>query len=251
MHFPFKRLSGNKQTLESCGRTDRGIVRQNNEDSFAVLQDRCLFMVADGLGGHLAGEVASAMAVEKTAMLCSPKELAARRGNHAAIQHFLIETFRAVNDQVSKAASREDQKGMGSTLTVAYVDRKTLHCCHVGDSRCYVIKGREISQITTDDVACLPGEDSDFSPLFGKCNALTRIIGYPLTADPQYAMVPLGKNDGILLCSDGLWSMVADAEILSIIRSSRDATQCCDRLIGAANAAGGYDNITAVVVFVR
>lgn len=251
MNFPFKGLFGRKPMLESCGRTDCGKTRSNNEDNFAVLQDRSLFMVADGMGGHQAGEVASSMAVEKTAALCSPRELASRQGNNAAIQHFFIETFHAVNAHVSHAAAREELKGMGCTLTVAHIDRDTLHCCHVGDSRCYVIKGKEIRQITTDHVACLPAEKPAAGGTRGKCNALTRIIGYPLTADPQYATAPVGQSDRVLLCSDGLWSMVPDADILAIIHSSSSAEESCDRLIEAANVAGGRDNITAVVVFVE
>lgn len=251
MISPFKRLFSRQPLLESCGRTDCGRIRENNEDSFAILQDRSLFMVADGMGGHLAGEVASSMAVEKTASLCSPKELSARQGNNAAIQHFLIETFHEVNAHVARAAAREERKGMGCTLTVAFIDRHTLHCCHVGDSRCYVFGEDGTRQITTDHVACQPeSETGTILATSGKCNALTRIIGYPLVDDPQYATTSLSPGDRVLLCTDGLWSMLNDADIIDIVRSSPTPDHCCDRLIEEANAAGGRDNITAVVLFV-
>lgn len=251
MNFPMKWLFNRKPVLEVCGRTDCGRIRENNEDSFAILQDRSLFMVADGMGGHQAGEVASSMAIEKTATLCSPKELTARQGNKPALQHFLIETFHTVNAHVSKAAAREERKGMGCTLTVALIDRDTLHCCHVGDSRCYVFGEDEFKQITTDHVACMPDEVTAASPSMSKCNALTRIIGYPLSDDPQYTTVSLCQGDRILLCTDGLWSMLNDSEMQDIIRSAPTPDHCCDRLIDGANAAGGRDNITAVAIFVK
>ena len=252
MRLPFYRFLGSRRKITDCfGRSDSGRIRKNNEDSFALLPDRGFFLVADGMGGHNAGEVASRMAIEKAVSLCNPKSFTKRRGNKAAMQHFLIDVFEQVNRKVIKASEASaDQRGMGTTLTLAYLEGSVMHCCHVGDSRCYLLRDEDLMQITTDHVADF-STDTAFGGVEGtKCNAVTRIIGYPFPEDPEYHAVELVSGDKILLCSDGLWSMLSDTEITRIIGEEKDAERCCDRLIEQANEAGGRDNITAILVLI-
>ena len=127
MRLPFHLFSRSRNKIvDSFGRSDCGKVRTNNEDSFALLPERNLFIVADGMGGHHAGEVASRMAIEKTVTLCSQKELAMQNGNEVAMQHFLIGIFSRVNKDVMQASeANEAYLGMGTTLTLVYA----VICC--------------------------------------------------------------------------------------------------------------------------
>ncbi|MDH4321802.1 MAG: protein phosphatase 2C domain-containing protein [Desulfobulbaceae bacterium] len=241
-----------KTTLASFGRTDTGRVRANNEDSFAILPDRNIFMVADGMGGHNAGEVASRVAIETLIDYFSKSALQAMRGNREQIQHFLINGLRRANDEVMRqAASEASRKGMGCTLVVAFVDGKTMHTCHVGDARCYRADSNLLVQITTDHTLLANTEAAD--PVSGERrkvsrHVVTRAIGFPFLEDPEYHAVSLEANDKILLCSDGLWSMVDDARLHAILLEAETPEMATDIMVREANAAGGKDNITALVV---
>lgn len=246
-----KRIFQPQSVGPACfGRTDTGMVRKNNEDTFAILLERNLFLVADGMGGHRAGEVASRVAVESLSTFFPEEKIREIRGNPMAIQHALLAGFHLVNDRVM-AMGAEDAalRGMGCTLVACLLDAGSAYFCHVGDVRAYIARGGGLRQITTDHslqaelAAKRPHDTSGLAR-----NIITRGIGFAFPEDPEFHRAPVRPGDRILLCSDGLWGMVADEEIERILRHAADPEEACDTLVARANAAGGRDNITALVI---
>ncbi|RLC28735.1 MAG: serine/threonine-protein phosphatase [Deltaproteobacteria bacterium] len=244
-----------RRNISSAGKTDTGRVRSHNEDSFCILPDRNIFLVADGMGGHNAGEVASQAAIETLNHYFSRNAVRKVRGNQEEIRHFLIKGLHHANDTVMEMA-REDQSrhGMGCTLVTGMIDGNVLHTCHVGDARCYIADAQGITQLTVDHSAIAAyrekagsGEETD--PERPPRQVITRAIGFPFPEDPEYHCQELQSGDRLLLCSDGLWSMLDDEQIHDILVSTDTSEKASTVLVERANAAGGTDNITAVVVF--
>jgi protein phosphatase len=242
-----KRTAANRELLWH-GITDPGIARDQNEDSFALLDlgDEALFVVADGMGGHDAGEVASRIAVETLCSAVSDRE-------HDEDRLALVE--RAI--QRANAAVRREgmQRGsnMGTTLTVALVRDNTAYIGSVGDSRAYWIEHGSISQITEDHslvaklAACgkLTHEEARHHP---KSNLLYRSVGAEDAIRAGLFQVELKNSGTLLLCTDGLWGEVDDEDIREICSTEAYTETICARLVQRANESGGKDNITAIVV---
>lgn len=247
-----KKFFGPPQTTLDCfGRTDTGMVRKNNEDNFAILVERNLFVVADGMGGHRAGEIASRVATENLINYFSADKIREIQGNPVAIQHGLIASFYKTNDKViAMAAENADLLGMGCTLVACLVDDGAAYLCHVGDVRAYLDDGYILKQLTTDHslVADQTLGLAEGGKGVGR-NIITRGIGFPFAEDPEFHRVQLAAGNKILLCSDGLWGMVSDEVMHETLEQARSPEEACDNLVQQANAAGGRDNITAVVVF--
>lgn len=243
----------NPRELPVFGRTDTGKVREHNEDSFCILSRRNLFLVADGMGGHNAGEVASRVAIEALVEYFSEQQLRSMRGNKEEIRHSMIAGFRHANNVVmEKASASSALHGMGCTLVAVIVDNGLLHTCHVGDARCYIKNNQGIEQITTDHTGVTlyqktagTGTVENMPPR----NVVTMAIGFPFPQDPEYNCNILKQKDKVLLCSDGLWSMLDDYRIDEILTGAATPEDACDELILQANAAGGKDNITALVIY--
>ena len=239
------------------GRTDTGRTRPNNEDSFFIQPRARLMMVADGMGGHNAGEVASRVAIETMASLLDPAHLARAGANQVEVCHHLIHALRLSNERVmAMADENETYAGMGCTLIAGFITHNRLYTCHVGDVRAYLLHQDGIRQITSDHTLVAEytkahKDDADFDPsaLHMNRNIVSRAIGFPFPEDPECTVTPMAPGDRILLCSDGLWSMVPDTELALSLKESATPEEACDRLILAANEAGGKDNITAVVAF--
>ncbi len=247
-----KKIWPGRTRHRAFGRTDTGRVRAHNEDSFAVLADRGLFLVADGMGGHNAGEVASRLAIETLIEYFGPARLRRMRGHDEETHHSLVAGLHAANQVVMAAADKEPgYRGMGCTLVACYLDGRTLHVCHAGDARCYVVDDQSISQITTDHTGIAYQFQGEGTQSRLHRQVVTMAIGFPFQQDPEYHRLSLKPNQQVLLCSDGLWSMVGDAELQNILLASPSPEEACSTLIAAANAAGGRDNITAVVVAPR
>ena len=220
--------------------TDIGRVRQGNEDCYLV--ETPLFAVADGMGGHRGGEVASHLALDTVEAM------------HLRGEGTLGDQVREANRAVFKR-SGEDRNvaGMGTTLTAALVQGDGLHLAHVGDSRAYLFRAGSLRQLTEDhtlvDRMVKAGEitraEAEVHP---HRNVVTRALG----TEPEIAVdeqsVALMGGDRILLCSDGLTGMVTEDQIQAILETTDEPQQAADRLIRAANRAGGIDNITAVVL---
>lgn len=241
--------------ISSSGKTDTGKVRDHNEDNFCLLNERQIFVVADGMGGHNAGEVASQVAIETLDNYCSKEAIRKIRGNREEIQHFLIKGFHHTNEVVMNMAQEDvSRNGMGCTLVSGLIDGDLLHTCHVGDARCYSSNKQTLEQLTTDHSIIAAYEEKmrngDTVELKRPPRqVITRAIGFPFPEDPEYHCTEIHPGHRLLLCSDGLWSMLDDKQMHEIIISANTPEQACETLVQKANEAGGTDNITAVVIF--
>jgi len=232
--------------------SDVGRVREGNEDS--AFAGRTAFAVADGMGGHVAGEVASETALQPIREL----DTITFRNDKAARQALVDAIATANRTVVEKAGSDPAFRGMGTTLTAAVVRDGKLHVAHVGDSRAYLLRRNgELTQLTTDHTLVeqliregrLSREEAATHP---QRSVITRAIG--IEDDVQVDALPslsLQPGDQVLLCSDGLTGPVSDAEITRVLMTVADGDAACQALIDAANAAGGPDNITVVLLRVE
>lgn len=238
-----------RQSTAWYGITDTGRVREHNEDNFAILElvDKVLFVVADGMGGHEAGEVASRIAVE-TVCKAVQEDLSLSVDYLGLIERAVQEA----NNEVLQEGARRGSD-IGTTLSVAFIENDIAYIANVGDSRVYWIENESISQITTDHslvaklVAAgkLTKEEARNHP---KSNILIRTIGTDKTVKVDTFRVPLKKGGTLLLCTDGLWGDVMDDEIRWVCTREDDSVAAGDWLVDIAKENGGKDNITAIVV---
>ena len=222
--------------------TDVGRIREINEDAYLVDEGMGLIAVADGMGGHRAGEVASVTALEAL-------RAAVRQGKP------LREAIEDANGAVfDKSASHDDFRGMGTTLTAGTLAAgNTLIVGHVGDSRAYLLRDGEFRQLTTDhsrvqelvDDGRLTADEAAVHPMR---NVVTRAIGMDSSVDVDVYPVQLELGDVVLFCSDGLTGMLQDDFVGAELRRESDPARVAMRLVDEANRAGGEDNITVVVV---
>jgi protein phosphatase len=235
-------------TVRAYGATHTGRVRAGNEDSYLV--GHAVFAVADGMGGHQAGEIASDVALEPLRALDTPST------DMADVGDALAAAVRQANSLVVERAQDDPSlEGMGTTLTAIAVHEGQLHLAHVGDSRAYLLRENErISQLTTDHtlVERLIQEgrlSRDEAATHPQRNVITRAIGHEETVEVEVLPpITLQEGDQILLCSDGLSGPVDDERISSILSGAADGEAAVGGLLAEANAAGGPDNITAVLL---
>jgi PPM family protein phosphatase len=235
--------------LRAGAKTDVGLQRQRNEDSFVA--EYPLFAVADGLGGHLGGEVASQMAVETLT------EATKSDGPDDGIPDRLREAIHRANVAVAERASNDPRlTGMGTTLTALVVGSDRIYLGHVGDSRAYLLRDGELQALTEDHTLVrrmvregrLTPEQAEIHP---QRSVLTRALGIEDQLEVDQATVEVTVGDRLLLCSDGLTSMVSDEDIRKILAGHDEPQAASEALVEAANEAGGQDNITTVVIDVE
>jgi serine/threonine protein phosphatase PrpC len=252
-----------QQTIAIGTAQSVGIERDHNEDTLFVLfsnatrdgtiPDFGLFLVADGMGGHRAGEVASAISARTTARKLTEGTFLKlleneKHENELPLQELIREALEEANDSVVAQVP-----GGGTTLTVALLLHKQLFIGHVGDSRAYIINDGKSEVITRDhslverlrELGQLSPEEAASHP---QRNVLYRAIGQGANLEVDIVNHPIPSGGYLLLCSDGLWGVVPDHEIRRIIYKSGHPQAACEELIRAANAAGGPDNISAVLV---
>jgi serine/threonine protein phosphatase PrpC len=236
--------------LSSFAGTDVGLARSGNEDSY--LCGRTVFAVADGLGGHQGGEVASAMAVEPLAAL-DGRAFADARQAAEALTAAVAEANRAILER-----AREDRTlwGMGTTVTAAAVAAdRLLQLAHVGDSRAYLLRGGgPLRQLTEDHTAVAEAVGRGLltraqAAVHPQRGVVTRAVGL----DPGVRVdtpppLELAEGDQVLLCSDGLTEVVDEERIAEVLAGQADGDGACRALIAAANDAGGPDNVTVVLL---
>ncbi len=222
--------------------TDNGRARDNNEDSYLVDTDHALYAVADGMGGHLGGEVASATAIEA---------LRSEYAKGTPVSDAIEYANRAV---IERAVGHDELTGMGTTLTaVAVAGAHQLLVGHVGDSRAYFLRGDTMEMITDDHslVAELVREGR-LTPEQAEAHPQRAIVTRALGVDPEVSVdvytLDVQPGDRVIVCSDGLNTMLRDRDIERIARSQSDPQRAAEALVDAANEAGGEDNITVVVV---
>ncbi len=231
------------------GATDVGRVRRQNQDAFGFSPDGRLLVVADGMGGHDFGDVASAIAVETVL------ELLPAGDSDVAVADpgtSLLAAVHAAHDRIAAEIAGDPlRRKMGTTVLVAWVVGGRVHTCHVGDSRAYVLSGDTLHRITRDhsvvEMLVRTGQvtagQARFHP--GK-NQLTQALGLSSVIGPSLNEAALGAGDRLLLCSDGLWGPVAETTIAMRLGEG-DVAAAAQSLITEANACGGGDNITVVV----
>jgi protein phosphatase len=266
-------------TVQSCGLTDAGRVRSENEDQFLIAtltkalqvqqtslpqakvqfsgERGYLFLVADGMGGHSGGEQASALAIDQIEqfMLNTFKWFFQLKGSE---EQKVLKEFRDALHQtnariIQEATLHPELWGMGTTLTMAYSLHRELFVVHVGDSRCYLFRAGALHQVTRDHTLVQemvqrghlsPQEASEHRWR----HVITNVVGGTEPGvSPEVHKVHLESGDVLLLCSDGLTEMLADEEIAAVLQQEADPRRACDRLIKQANEHGGKDNVTVIV----
>lgn len=233
-----------------AARTDVGVVRSGNEDNYLMLSDRGVFIVADGMGGHAAGEVASEMAVRIIS-----RELGSLRGLSAdQAGERLRDAIRAANDAIfARTLAEHDKRGMGTTATALVLLPQRYLIGQVGDSRAYLLRGGRFHQLTKDhsyvqeqvDAGLLTPDQARVHPY---SNVITRCVGASVDVTADIYVGTLEQGDILLLASDGLTGMLEDEQLVRILTSNGGPEQWVDRLVAEANRRGGLDNITAIVV---
>lgn len=247
--------------VKAFGLSDVGRQRQHNEDYYLLDAERKLYVVADGMGGHAAGEVASKIAVETIAELVSAPDEVDGTWPHPYDEQFcrstnrLIAALQLANSRVLEAMRKDARlRGMGTTVVATLIDGDTVSFAHVGDSRAYMIRDGRIVRMTNDhswvfeqvQAGMLTEAEAEKHPLR---NVITRALGGALTIVPDAREMAGLPGDIYLLCSDGLTGMVAEPEILELISGAEDDIEAsCRSLIERANENGGLDNITAILV---
>ena len=250
--------------LTAFGLTDVGRKRKHNEDAYLLDSERGLFVVADGMGGHAAGEVASRLTVESIQEFISGTEddhdntwPFGYNNRYSVDGNRLSTAVERANEKVMRAVvNRPELKGMGTTVVAALFDEKRATLVHVGDSRAYLYRESELRRLTDDhswvqeqvNAGILSEEEARSHPLK---NVVTRALGGGSHVAVDLLEIPIGDGDRFLLCSDGLTGMVSDEEITSALASTRTPEQIVRGLVDLANERGGLDNITAIMVEVK
>lgn len=246
----------------ASGLTDVGLQRDHNEDSYAVLSEYDLFIVADGMGGHRAGDVASRLATESMAdFFRSTSREDATWPFHfdtsmSEEENRLVAGIRVANRQIYDRSTRSrDCAGMGTTIVGALFSRKKnrIYVGHVGDSRAYRVRAGAIQQLTRDHslfndyIMAMPELTEEQRAELPK-NVITRALGMNDKVDVDLVSDEPRLGDVYLLCSDGLSGMLSDEQIRDIVMSTADVPEMCRRLVAKANDHGGEDNITVLVI---
>ncbi len=247
--------------LIAFGKTDIGVARTKNEDYFCSEEDLGLFVVADGIGGHAAGEIASKMAVEvirdyMKASLSGEDEVSSEVGSSFSQEtNRLASSIRHANQSIYDASQKDNAlHRMGTTVAVALFRGNKMSIAHVGDSRVYLVRGNALFQLTDDHSivsehlkqGLITKEEAKVSQIE---NVITRALGYEKTVTIDLDELDVIEGDRIVLCTDGLTRMVQDDFILSTVLSVDKPEEACTILIDTACANGGKDNITVIVIY--
>jgi len=247
--------------IRYAAKTDVGMKRSHNEDYFSLIEDEQLFMVADGMGGHASGEVASKMAAEaisefyqrtKDEEATWPYKMD-RQLNYT--ENRLICGIKLANYRIFHAAASDIRfKGMGTTVVSCLLQGDLAYVSHVGDSRCYRMRGGKVGQVTRDHSLledykdAKPDMTAEEEKNFPHKNVITRALGMRETVQVDISCHKIEDGDLFLLCSDGLSGMVGEDDLLEIMSGTKDLEAAVATLVDRANRAGGVDNITALLL---
>lgn len=227
--------------MRIVAKSEKGLVRSINEDRY-IATDK-LIAVADGMGGHLAGEVAAQIAIDKL------KDFHLNGSILESLERVFQDANRAIYEN---GRNNKDREGMGTTLTAVYVQDNKAYIAHVGDSRAYLIRQKELIQLTEDhsyvnqlvSLGTLSPEEAQRHP---QRNILLRVLGIKEELTVDLAVVDLQAKDRLLVASDGLFSDVDKDELTNILLNDLDLLQTADQLIDLALTHGGKDNVTVVL----
>lgn len=231
--------------------TDVGRVREINQDSLLSDPERGLFVVADGMGGHLAGEKASQSAVEVLKEWLSADCLKSANGTMLDV---IQEAIQEANRQIVQASLQDpSMRGMGTTATVAVTLSGRVFLGHIGDSRAYLIREQAIEQVTEDHsvvaqllrARAITPQEAARHPYR---NVITRCLGMQMEVEADTLSVDWSEGDRLVLCTDGLSGLVSDEEIMQHACSASDPQEACDQLVALALERGGHDNISVILL---
>ncbi|MCA9664469.1 MAG: Stp1/IreP family PP2C-type Ser/Thr phosphatase [Myxococcales bacterium] len=247
--------------IRYAAKTDVGMKRTHNEDYFSLMEDEQLFIVADGMGGHSSGEVASRMAAETLS------EFYQRTKDEEAtwpykmdrslsyIENRLVCGIKLANYKIYEAASKDIRyKGMGTTIVTTLIHGDKVYVAHVGDSRMYRLRNGSLEQVTRDHSLledyrdAKPDMTEEEERNFPHKNVITRALGMRDSVQVDIKTEDVQEGDLYLLCSDGLSGMVTDDEMEEILKKNEDLERVVAELVDGANRAGGTDNITTLVL---
>jgi serine/threonine protein phosphatase PrpC len=253
-------MEGEVVEIVSGGVTDVGRVRTNNEDSFRILEPLNLFILSDGMGGEAHGEVASALAVETIADYCAqPKEdsgvtlAGVAPDNWSADTKRLQNAVSQANFKIYDSAQKNpEQRGMGATLTAAWLNGSKLSVAHVGDSRAYLLRNGALQQLTSDhSLVAEQVRRGILTPQQAEESEMQSVLLRALGAHPEVQVdvdeTELFPRDVLLLCSDGLTRMVTEPEIAGTLQAETNPVSAAQKLVDLANERGGLDNVTVIV----
>lgn len=241
--------------LTAYGKTDVGLLRSNNEDAFFLDEQLGLFIVADGMGGHAAGEIASKMAIDL--LREKLKSEVKKESTAKELLPALSDAINYANRSIAQAAAENPAwSGMGTTLTVLLIHAQQALIGHVGDSRLYRWSNEKLVQLSDDHTlineqicrGIISNQEAEQSNLR---NILLQAVGIGEELDICQKKIPIEQGDRFLLCSDGLTNMLADEKISDILSNHSLPEMACEELIAQALSAGGKDNVTAVLITVK
>ena len=232
-------------------KSDTGKRRSNNEDACFVLLSENIYMVADGVGGGNAGEIASRTTVSEMANYIT-KNPVENATNKYAIVNYFQDSIDQINKKIFEMARRYEQnKGMATTLALLYAKGGMAYIGNVGDSRVYLYRDNELVQLSEDHTyvntlvkaGILTEEQAE---CHNKKNVITKAVGADTTVEPDFFQVNIMKDDVFILCTDGLYDEVSKEEMVEILNLDLSMSETCDKLIELANEHGGNDNITVI-----
>jgi serine/threonine protein phosphatase PrpC len=238
--------------MKYYGATDIGKMREKNEDCFYAEDD--LFIVADGMGGHLAGEVASRSSVDTFVRFFNESINKQSKIQTRSIKKNIIRSINLANDEVFKKSLKSSEySGMGTTFTACFLYEDNIHIGHIGDSRAYLCRDKNIDLLTSDHT--FVGElyrrgEITYEETFNhpQRNFLTNVLGVSDETNPDYLTLKILPGDSLIICSDGLNSMLRDEIILKISEKYPEPEDVAKKLIKSALKNGGHDNITVIAV---
>ena len=232
-------------------KTDKGRKRGRNEDSLFVMPKEGIYIVADGVGGQNSGELASTMAVKGIAEYIKSKLLQGSE-DEEELQNYFLDCMRVVNGLIYEAAKQSPENaGMATTAVLVYLNNGTAYFVNIGDSRAYIYRSGQISQVTEDHTyvnelvkgGSITRAQAENHP---QKNMITRALGGDDKVLPDFYRLETNKDDVIILCTDGLYGEVTAAEICSLAAETSSMSTLSARLVERANENGGHDNITVI-----
>ena len=240
-------------------RTDTGKQRDGNEDALVLLPKLGIYAVADGVGGQNSGEVASRKAVAGIEKFIDANPLTGAdnlEGKYRVnwIKSYFQRCLQRINTEIRKEALSDPVKEqMATTMVLCFLDMDSIYVVNIGDSRAYILRDGEITQLTVDHTyvnklikaGTLSRSEARLHP---QKNIITKALGSSKNTDPDFYRFDLHEGDRVLLCTDGLHGELTDDEIAVILRKKKDLNSICGLLVDAANKKGGHDNITVICI---
>lgn len=232
-------------------KSNTGVIRDNNEDACFVIPSHNVYVVADGVGGNNAGEIASRTAVRGVAEYVAATPIDEYEDDEAIYEYF-SRCLALVNEEIYQMGrEHKENKGMATTVVVAYIRGMTTYVVNVGDSRAYLFRDGRLSQITEDHTyvnellrnGVITTEEAENH---SQKNVITRAVGAEATVRADFFQAGLEKGDILMLCSDGLYGEVKEQKLIEILGEKNTMSSTCNRLVEEAIRCGGRDNITVV-----